>query len=339
MRKYLLPEKGNFYKANLHTHTTVSDGRRTPEEVKKAYKEAGYSVLAYTDHEAFCPHNDLTDEDFLVINGIELSTNESGIGDFLYCKTYHINLYAKDPDCKLTSVWDAWRLWPAHAKDYLSEEQKNVDYRRWYSVDSINDLIARANEEGFLVCYNHPVWSTQNYADYADLKGLWGVEVYNTGCVREGSPDTPQPLDDLLRKGERLCPVAADDSHGVDDCFGGFVMIKAEKLEYKTVMEALERGDCYASSGPLIEELYVEDGVMTLRCSPAKQVFFTTESRLMFRVNAKDEPVTNVAFNMSVFLEKSKSVWAKKEPYIRVTVVDEQGERAYTRAYFLDELI
>lgn len=89
----------------------------------------------------------------------------------------------------------------------------------------------------------------------------------------------------------------------------------------------------------MIEELYVEDGVMTLRCSPAKQVFFTTESRLMFRVNAKDEPVTNVAFNMSEFLEKSKSVWAKKEPYIRVTVVDEQGERAYTRAYFLDELI
>lgn len=339
MKKYLLPEKGNFYKANLHTHTTVSDGRRTPEEVKKAYKEAGYSVLAYTDHEAFCPHNDLTDEDFLVINGIELSTNESGIGDFLYCKTYHINLYAKDPDCKLTSVWDAWRLWPAHAKDYLSEEQKSVDYRRWYSVDSINDLIARANEEGFLVCYNHPVWSTQNYADYADLKGLWGVEVYNTGCVREGFPDTPQPLDDLLRKGERLCPVASDDSHGVDDCFGGFVMIKAEKLEYKTVMTALEKGDFYASSGPLIEELYVENGVMTLRCSPAKQVCFTTDNRSAFRVNAKDELITSAAFNMSDFVQKSKSVWAKKDPYVRVTVVDEKGERAYTRAYFLDELI
>ena len=339
MRKYLLPEKGNFYKANLHTHTTVSDGRRTPEEVKKAYKERGYSVLAYTDHEAFCPHNDLTDEDFLVINGCELSTNENGIDDFLYCKTYHLNLYAKDPNCKYTSVWDAWRLWPAHAKNYLTEEQKNVDYRRWYSVDSINDLIARANAEGFLVCYNHPVWSTQSYPDYADLKGLWGVEVYNKTCAKDGYIDTPQPLDDLLRKGERLFPVATDDSHGVEDCFGGFVMVKAEKLEYKTVLTALEKGDFYASSGPEIYGLYLEDGVLHVQCSPAKKVFWTSDRRMTGMVKAGEEPIVEAAMDLNGFLENSRSIWRKKEAYIRVTVVDENGERAYTRAYFLEELL
>ena len=35
MRKYLLPENGNFYKANLHCHSTVSDGTLTPEEMKE----------------------------------------------------------------------------------------------------------------------------------------------------------------------------------------------------------------------------------------------------------------------------------------------------------------
>ena len=30
MKKFLLPENGNFYKANLHCHTTISDGRLTP---------------------------------------------------------------------------------------------------------------------------------------------------------------------------------------------------------------------------------------------------------------------------------------------------------------------
>ncbi len=49
MKKYLLPESGKFYKANLHLHTTISDGRMTPEEVKQAYMEQGYSLLAYTD--------------------------------------------------------------------------------------------------------------------------------------------------------------------------------------------------------------------------------------------------------------------------------------------------
>ena len=48
--KYLIGNKGNFYKANLHTHTTVSDGRFTPEEIKNLYLEKGYSVVAFTDH-------------------------------------------------------------------------------------------------------------------------------------------------------------------------------------------------------------------------------------------------------------------------------------------------
>ena len=39
MKKYLLPNGNKFYKANLHVHTTVSDGAMTPEEIKKIYME------------------------------------------------------------------------------------------------------------------------------------------------------------------------------------------------------------------------------------------------------------------------------------------------------------
>ena len=62
MKTYLLPENGTFYKANLHCHTTISDGRMTPEEVKNAYKEQGYSIVAYTDHDVFIPHPELCEE-------------------------------------------------------------------------------------------------------------------------------------------------------------------------------------------------------------------------------------------------------------------------------------
>ena len=51
MTYYLLPESGRFYKANLHTHTTISDGSYTPEQIKEHYKAHGYSVVAYTDHD------------------------------------------------------------------------------------------------------------------------------------------------------------------------------------------------------------------------------------------------------------------------------------------------
>ena len=52
MKKYLLPENGTFYKANLHCHTVLSDGRLTPEQVRELYMSRGYSIVAFTDHNA-----------------------------------------------------------------------------------------------------------------------------------------------------------------------------------------------------------------------------------------------------------------------------------------------
>ena len=61
MKKYLLPKDGNFYKANLHSHTNVSDGAFCPQDVKKVYLEHGYSIVAFTDHDVLMPHYDLND--------------------------------------------------------------------------------------------------------------------------------------------------------------------------------------------------------------------------------------------------------------------------------------
>lgn len=97
MRKYLLPKEGKFYKANLHMHTTISDGQLTLEETKKMYMEKGYSIVAFTDHEVMVPHNDLTDENFLAITSTEISFNITYEREFTYNKVYHLNFYSKDP--------------------------------------------------------------------------------------------------------------------------------------------------------------------------------------------------------------------------------------------------
>lgn len=44
-------DKYGRYKANLHTHTTVSDGTATPGQMIRTYKNKGYSILAITDHD------------------------------------------------------------------------------------------------------------------------------------------------------------------------------------------------------------------------------------------------------------------------------------------------
>ena len=80
MRKYLLPDNKNAYKANLHCHTTISDGKMTPEEIKENYKSKGYSIVAYTDHDVFVDRSHLCEEDFLALNGVEEEINGRSFG-------------------------------------------------------------------------------------------------------------------------------------------------------------------------------------------------------------------------------------------------------------------
>jgi len=50
-----IPEPENEYvvlKANFHTHSTISDGLLTPNQVVDLYKKHGYDILAITDHGA-----------------------------------------------------------------------------------------------------------------------------------------------------------------------------------------------------------------------------------------------------------------------------------------------
>jgi len=340
MRNYLIPQNGNFYKANLHMHSTVSDGRMTPQEVKEAYMSHGYSVVAYTDHEALVPHPELTDENFVAINSYEVATN-NGITpmDFKFEKTYHMNLYSKDPNKDVSPVFNMDLLWIPKVLEHMSEEAQAVDWPREYTIESINKLIARVKEDGFLVCLCHPNWSLQNYPDYSGLKGLWGVECYN-GAVHHGYPETMQPIDDLLHEGEHVFPIAADDSHGskegLEDCFGGFVMIKAEKLEYGTIMDALEKGDFYASTGPAIEELYLEDGILHIKTGPATKIEVITERRVRWCI--RSDGMTEASFDLSDYMAKSRAVSGKHWPsYFRVNVYDAAGEQAHTRAFFEED--
>ena len=100
MRHYLLPEGGNFYKANLHTHSIYSDGARTVEEIKRDYMAHGYSVVAFTDHDIMLDHSDLNEpEKFLALTSYEVETNPEPDGKpWNTMPTYHLNFYASRPD-------------------------------------------------------------------------------------------------------------------------------------------------------------------------------------------------------------------------------------------------
>ena len=63
-------EKGAiWYKGNLHTHTTRSDGRKSPEEVMALYRDHGYDFLALTDH--WIPSEEGDRDGLLLVPGCE----------------------------------------------------------------------------------------------------------------------------------------------------------------------------------------------------------------------------------------------------------------------------
>ncbi len=332
--KRVLLGKFDFYKANLHTHTDVSDGDYSPEEVKRLYKEKGYSVVAFTDHEVFVPHNELTDENFLAINGYELAINEAKPAlDFQFIKTYHLNLYAERADITLPPVFNVNNIWIKRSLPFVTEEMKRINYPLRYSVGCVNDVIVEAKNAGFLLCYNHPAWSMQDYTDYAGLKGVWATEVFNTAADAVNLTDTDVPLENLLRLGEKPFPIAADDSHKKEHIGGGFCMIDAKALRYEDVMTALKNGDFYASESPLIKEIYIEDGTLTVLTSPCEKIVMLTNRR--YTVGRTGNGITEAKIPLGTFYE-----WNEKgdsPDYFRIVVTDERGRKAYTRAYFKED--
>ena len=108
---------------------------------------------------------------------------------------------------------------------------------------------------------------------------------------------------------------------------GGFVMIKADKLEYSTVTDALFSGNFYASQGPEIKELYIEDDKIHVICSAVQMIVLSTGGRSAQSVIASNgEALTEAEF-----------AFLKEDNYLRITITDMYGKHANTNAYFVDE--
>jgi len=339
MKQYLLPQNGNFYKANLHCHTNLSDGFLSQEQVKEIYKEHGYSVVAYTDHELLFPVNHLADESFLPLNGVELSVNEKEPVDPTG-KKVHLCCIAMEPDNQYTPCYHSEKYCWGNLRENrrLAKPVPGLpDFEREYSAEGVNAIIAEAKRLGFFVTYNHPKWSLETADDCCKYEGLDAMEICNFGCIALGYEEyNPEIYDAFLRKGNRIYCIAADDNHNhkpVDsslyDSFGAFTMIKAEKLEYSTITQALVNGHFYASQGPEIYELFYDDGAVHLTCSPAEKVILTTPWRRRKILWSKD----------GEFITKAVLPIKPEDDYFRVTVIDHHGRPANTNAYFVKDLI
>ena len=336
--KHLLP-RTNYYRANLHCHSTISDGSYTPEQIKEIYKAEGYSVVAYTDHDIMIAHDDLTDESFLALTGYEMEINEDlgGLpGKFI--STCHL-CFVSLVENPLQICFHRTKFMPKCSQPswHLARYDESIpDFERVYTPECINEMIRRGVEGGFFVSYNHPTWSRENYPIYMAYQGMHAMEISNYSSRTIGYDDyNPRVFDDMLRGGKPVFCSATDDNHNHKapgtlgfDSFGGFNMIKATALTREAIAQALLAGNFYASEAPKIYDLYVEDGELHVTTSPAREIALVTRTRahrVVYRTtdeNGNRIPVTEATFKFT-----------PEDGYIRITVTDEDGRHANTQAY------
>lgn len=231
-------QSGVWLKANLHTHTTVSDGDKDPAQRVAQYAEAGYQVLAMTDHRAVAVVEPLERPGITLIRGFEAH-----------------------PACPNGPVYHLVCL--------------NVPVGYPYDeARPANEVIAAVRAAGGEVIVAHPYWCGHSLENILTLENAIAVEVYNATCGKIGKADSSMFWDYLLAAGRILPAVAVDDVHRGRDIFMGWTMVRAASASVADVMAALRAGCYYASCGPEILDFRLSEGVAEVRCSPVREIHF-----------------------------------------------------------------
>lgn len=290
--------RGKWYKGNLHTHTTNSDGDWSPDRVAAEYKANGYDFLFITDHRRVTDVSGLSEAGFLVLSGDEIDAGSTELGH-----RYHlVALNLKEP----------------------------ISERDALTVQEIIDL---ARSKGAEVIVGHPYWSGLTINDVVHLDGYVGIEIFNTTCfVSIGKGHSVVHWDGLLARGRQVWGFAVDDAHEhfndhrpIDIC-KAWIMAKLPELTEAEVMLAIKSGRFYSSNGPSIYDISVRDAKISVSTSEVKVVNFIADvSRGESFTAMGDGSLTGAEYRIR-----------GSERYIRVECFDKDGRAAWSNPVVLN---
>lgn len=298
---------GRFYRGNLHTHSNMSDGVLSPEEVCRRYQDAGYDFIALTDHFVGLydyPIADTTpcrNEDFTTILGAELHTGTMARGNI-----WHILAVGLPSDFACSN---APHFMPVEGSETGAE------------------LALRARNAGAFVAIAHPHWSHMTEADARSITAAHAVEIYNHGCAVEcDRGEGFVTLEQLLHDGVRLNLIATDDAHfSTNDYFGGWVMVKAAENTPEALLAALKAGAFYSSLGPEIHDIRIVNGAVEIECSAASRIIVQAEGTIVESLIGDEMTKATLPLNR-----------LGVSPWVRVTVIDSSGKRAWSNPIWIN---
>lgn len=298
----------HWFKGNTHTHTTMSDGDSAPEEVARWYKENGYRFLVLSDHNIFTDPktlSSLVDSSFLLIPGEELTSS-------FRKKPVHVN-----------GLNIPHGLAPQTDTTLLGTIQKNVDEVR--TVKGAPHI-------------NHPNfgWAIDQFT-LLKVKNNNLLEIFNGHPLVHnggggGTPGLEEVWDFLLTSGMRIYGIAVDDAHHFKGEFGptrsnpgkGWVVVRARSLNAQEIIDNLESGLFYASTGVDLEDVIVEPDRIEVRIRQRSDFKYRTEF-----IGAGGKVLSESMGNTAVYQRKGD------EQYVRAKVFDSGGSVAWAQPVFI----
>lgn len=280
------------FKANLHTHSTTSDGEFTPQQQIDQYAARGYQVLSLTDHGK---HNDLSALDargMTLIPGMELHpAGPRGI------------------------------KWHLLALNVSSQVPEGIP-------ENAQDIIDLVNQTGGMVFVAHPYWCGFTSAEVLALNGITGIEVSNTSTRYIGKETNMQIWDELLDAGKTYPALAVDDSHRPRDLFRNWTMICAKDNSVESLSAALRAGSFYATQGPEFTRISFDGKIFEAEFSPCTSAILVSKrSRGVlgmvpaFKGEGTGEVVTSIRADVSEFAP---------DAYFRCQITDASGKMAWS---------
>ncbi|MDX9880835.1 MAG: hypothetical protein RBS73_02140 [Prolixibacteraceae bacterium] len=292
-------EKYGQHKANLHTHTMVSDGWMNPHTVVEKYREAGYQILAISDHNSVTwPWTEFSKFEMNAknekrITNKELKPQEEGF------------ITPDDLVFKDVNPSDAGMV-AIQGNELSSHHHMNSFFNDHNGTNTeIESLNATAAKNGLTVL-NHPGryhetnpkhYSLEWYLDlFKRYNHLLGMEVYNCG---KRFPHDDMLWDSILTVMAPVRPVwgfSNDDMHSLRDFGRNWNVFPLPELNEQEVRQAMENGTFYfvyapdghrGSKPPVIESIKVDQrkGKIRIDASGSDSIVWIAEGKKIMQGN------------------------------------------------------
>ncbi len=286
-------------KLNLHAHTTLSDGHKTPEEAAAMYQAAGYDAIALTDHWRYGSGGELSG--LTILSGCEYNVMGVDAPEGIM-EVYHI-------------VAVGTRHEPAIPKSYMTDQGPGIRAR-------VRAIIAAIRAAGGLAVLAHPAWSLNTPEQMLGIGDFDATEIYNS-VSDWGMSDRPYSgliLDEVACYGLYRPLLATDDTHYYNgDHARGAVMVEADAVERVGMVEALRAGCFYATQGPEVHLERVSDTQVALRCSPAVKIAFLSNMVWASGRMVRGSNLTEATYTIK-----------PDDRFLRVEVTDSDGRVGYS---------